>query len=87
MNPEEAQTISLRRSDQAIQQPMPSTVIRHFSYSPEAGRLLVVFQSGRRYQYENVPLKVYDAMTRARSRGAYFNLHVRNQFPYSEIGA
>ncbi|MEO6368262.1 MAG: KTSC domain-containing protein [Steroidobacteraceae bacterium] len=61
---------------------MPSTVIRQILYDIESRRLVLVFQSGRRYGYFNVPPDVYEELRAAPSRGAYFNEWIRDQYPF-----
>ena len=61
---------------------MPSTVIRSFNYDADSRRLLVVFQSGRRYTYQDVPAETYIAMTRSFSKGEFFNTHIRDNFSF-----
>lgn len=63
---------------------MPSSVIRDFTYQPDEHRLIVEFQSGRRYAYFDVPYDVYELLRRARSRGAYFNRQIRDHYAYAE---
>lgn len=60
---------------------MPSSVIRSFDYDPALRRLFVKFVSGRRYHYDDVPDRVFEAMRRAPSKGRYFNRIVRDHFP------
>jgi hypothetical protein len=64
---------------------MPSTVIRKFHYEPECNRLLIEFQSGRRYAYSNVPPETYAALRAAHSRGSYFNTRIRDHFPCESL--
>ncbi len=47
--------------------------------------LEIQFESGRVYQYYNVPKSVYRGFMQAESKGKYFNAHIRNQYPYQEI--
>jgi hypothetical protein len=61
---------------------MPSTVIRSFNYDPLAKELEIVFQSGRRYIYEEVPEEVFSAMKAAFAKGEFFNARIRDQFPF-----
>jgi KTSC domain len=61
---------------------MPSTVIRSFKYDADSRRLLIVFQSGRRYTYENVPAETYTAMKGSFSKGDFFNAHIRDNFSF-----
>lgn len=47
--------------------------------------LEIEFESGRVYQYFNVPEDIYHAMLDSESKGKYFNQHIRGKFPYQEI--
>lgn len=62
---------------------MPSSVIRWIQYDPLARRLVVLFQTGRRYAYENVPPEIYSAFRIASSPGQYFNAWIRDHYPYA----
>jgi hypothetical protein len=61
---------------------MPSTVIRSFAYDAASRRLLIVFQSGRRYTYEEVPLETFAALQGSFSKGEFFNAHIRDNFRF-----
>ena len=62
---------------------MPSTVIRRFYHDTGANRLIIEFQSGRRYAYFDVPPEVYEAMRSAHSRGSYFNEQIRDRYSFA----
>jgi hypothetical protein len=63
-------------------QDVESTVIDAIGYS----RVLEIrFESGRVYQYYNVPEEVYNAMLTAPSKGKYFNENIRGKYSYQEI--
>ena len=47
--------------------------------------LEIEFESGRVYQYFDVPQDIYDSMLQSDSKGRYFNAHIRGKFPYQEI--
>ncbi len=64
---------------------MPSTVIRSFKYHLETRRLVIVFQTGRRYAYYDVPVEVHESMQAARSRGVFFNERIRDRYSYSRL--
>jgi hypothetical protein len=64
---------------------MPSTVIRSFHYESGRNRLVIKFQSGRRYVYSGVPPEIFHGMHSARSRGSFFNTHVRDRYPYAVL--
>jgi lysyl-tRNA synthetase class 2 len=59
---------------------MPSRVIRLFYYDRKARRLDVVFVSGRRYSYHEVPEEVYSRMVGAFSKGEFFNAQIKDRF-------
>ena len=64
---------------------MPSSVIRYFNHDPKTDRLLIVFQTGRRYRYGAVPAEIADGMRRAYSKGEYFNEHIRDRFAFEQL--
>jgi hypothetical protein len=64
---------------------MPSSVIRHFTYRPETRELDVIFTTGRRYLYSDVPKEAADEFRAAFSKGVYFNRHIRDCFAYREL--
>ena len=61
---------------------MPSSVIRSYSYDAARRELGIVFQSGRRYAYIDVPPETYAAMKAAFAKGEFFNRHVRDHFTF-----
>jgi len=64
----------------------PSTVIRGAWYLPERRQLDLLFTSGRRYIYSEVPMAVASRFAEAASKGRFYNLEIRNRFPCREIG-
>jgi KTSC domain len=66
---------------------MPSTAIRHFAYDAATRELLVIFTSGRRYLYAEVPPDLVTAFGLAPSRGAFFNDSIRDRFATREVGS
>jgi hypothetical protein len=61
---------------------MPSSVISSFEYSADSQELLIVFQSGRRYTYQDVPAETFAAMQSSLSKGEFFNTHIRDHFTF-----
>ncbi len=61
---------------------MPSRVIRRFFYVPDQHRLEILFVTGKRYSYFDVPAEVHDAMRRASSKGEFFNSHIRDRYRF-----
>jgi hypothetical protein len=63
-----------------------STVIRGAWYLPQRRQLDLLFTSGRRYVYSNVPMAVASRFAQAESKGRYYNAEIRNRFPCREVG-
>ena len=64
---------------------MPSAVIRTFSYDAQSQALTIIFQSGRRYLYRDVPETLAAEMKRAFSKGEFFNEHIRAHFSFERL--
>ncbi len=64
---------------------MPSSVIRSFRYLPRERQLEIVFVTGRRYRYLEVPEHVHAAMRQAFSKGEYFNHVIRDHFAFVRL--
>ena len=64
---------------------MPSTVIRRFEYRPESRELEVLFVTGRRYVYAEVPLEEAEAFRAAFAKGVHFNRFIRDRFAHREL--
>jgi len=62
---------------------MPSSVIRHFWYDPAHQKLDLVFVSGNRYRYHDVPEVTYRGMRQAFSKGEFFNEHIRDHYRHT----
>jgi hypothetical protein len=64
---------------------MPSTVIRSFHYRPETRELDVLFVTGRRYIYSDVPADEARRFREAFAKGRHFNAHIRERYRYREL--
>jgi len=64
---------------------MPSTVIRRFEYRPEAQELEILFVTGRRYLYSQVPQRAADEFRAAFSKGVHFNRYIRDHYECREL--
>lgn len=62
---------------------MPSSVIRSWNYHPDDARLDIVFVSGRRYAYHEVPDRIAQGMRKAVSKGSFFNRRIRDRFRFT----
>lgn len=63
---------------------MPSSVIRGWKYDEDEQRLDILFVSGKRYSYHDVPPRVAQGMREAFSKGSYFNRRIRDHFAFTE---
>ena len=66
---------------------MPSQVIRDLAYDAERNELTVSFVSGRVYVYSLVPLAVFAAIEATGPKGAFFNQHIRDRYPFRKAKA
>lgn len=64
---------------------MPSTVIRRFHYRPEERELEILFTTGRRYLYSDVPQQAADDFRSAFAKGVHFNRHIRDRYACREL--
>lgn len=64
---------------------MPSTVIRQFDYRPELRELHVLFTTGRRYIYHDVPAGAAEAFRGAFAKGVHFNRRIRGRYRFTEV--
>ena len=64
---------------------MPSTVIRRFDYRAEAHELDILFTTGRRYVYHDVPPEAADALRAAFAKGVHFNRRIRGRYRFTEL--
>lgn len=61
---------------------MPSSVIRGYAYDPAQRRLDVAFVGGEAYSYFDVPEGIAAGLRQARSKGRYFQRHIRDRFDH-----
>jgi hypothetical protein len=80
-------TIDHARSDARFTQWMPldSSVLLAARYTDADLLLQLAFRSGRVYQYRRVPPHIFTDLLSADSSGTYFNLNIRDHFPFSEL--
>jgi hypothetical protein len=62
-----------------------SSNISSIGYEVSTSTLEVEFHSGSIYQYSRVPERVFDALVGARSHGAFFNDHVRDNYATRQV--
>ena len=67
-------------------QAVDSSMIRSLGYNPEGQILEVEFVKGQVYQYEGVPVEVFDTLIDSDSIGKAFSQHVRSQgYAYKQV--
>jgi hypothetical protein len=64
---------------------MPSSVIRAARYDPDRRVLDILFTTGRRYLYRDVPPEEADRFRAAFSKGRHFNAHIRDHYDFTEV--
>ena len=64
---------------------MPSSVIRKHSYDADTRQLFIEFTTTRLYVYFDVPESEVARFRAATSKGRYFNLHIRDRYPFREL--
>lgn len=63
--------------------PVESSMVAAVGYDSELEALVVLFNSGKAYQYLGVPAEVYQGLTEARSKGRYILDHIIDHYPYN----
>jgi lysyl-tRNA synthetase class 2 len=59
-----------------------SSVIAAAGYDPERRILYVVFNSGKVYEYQEVPVEIYDGLMKSESKGQFLNQKIIDIYPY-----
>jgi lysyl-tRNA synthetase class 2 len=62
-----------------------SSVVANVKYDRPSRTLDIRFVTGRVYRYADVPPEMYAGLLRAESKGAFFNGHIRDRYPYREL--
>ena len=61
-----------------------SNIVRT-EYDVETKKLITEFKNGIRYEYEDVPHKIYTSFRMAKSQGSYFNTNISKTFKYKKL--
>lgn len=62
-----------------------SSNIRKTEYDTESKDLIVEFNNGLRYSYENVPHQVYTQFRMSESQGKFFNSKIAKTYKYQKL--
>jgi hypothetical protein len=65
--------------------PVDSEMLEYVGYDAKQKILEVVFNSGDRYQYLNVPATVYEELMSADSIGQYMHKHIIGHYDYRRV--
>ena len=65
--------------------PVQSTTLASVGYGMDRSLLEVRFQDGGLYRFQDVPPHYFEELLAARSKGAYFNTHIRKHFDYQRV--
>lgn len=65
--------------------PVESEMLQYVGYNAKQKILEVVFNTGERYQYFDVPASVYDELMSAESIGQYMHRHIIGHYDYQRI--
>jgi hypothetical protein len=63
--------------------PVESSMLAAVGYDSNLKALVVLFNSGKAYQYLQVPPEIFQGLTEARSKGRYMLDHVIDHYPYA----
>ena len=66
-------------------EPVISESIASIGYDDDAETLEVEFVTGAVYRYSGVPQDVCEDFRQASSKGAFFNQHIKNAYPWEQI--
>ncbi|MBI2977150.1 MAG: KTSC domain-containing protein [Chloroflexi bacterium] len=62
-----------------------SSMIHAVGYDRQKRILEIVFNTGRAYQYYDVPLKIHGELLKAESKGRYFLANIRDMYEYAPL--
>jgi hypothetical protein len=62
-----------------------SSNINRTEYDTATKKLIAEFKNGTRYEYENVPHKIYAQFRLAESQGNFFNTKIAKVFKYKKL--
>lgn len=63
--------------------PVESSMLAAVGYDANLKALVVLYNSGRAYQYLEVPHEIFQELLGARSKGRYMLDHVIDHYPYA----
>lgn len=61
-----------------------SSHLRAVGYDPATATLEIHFMDGAVYQYANVPAAIHAGLMASRSKGQYFERHIKDRYRYRQ---
>jgi len=68
-----------------IKNEIKSSNIKSSEYDTESKELVVEFNNGAKYKYENVPHQIYTKFRLAESQGKFFTTDIAKQYSYKKV--
>ena len=65
--------------------PVESSMIASAGYDPEDRTLVVLFNSGKAYEYYDVPPEEYEGLMEAESKGRYMRANIIGGYAYNRF--
>jgi hypothetical protein len=69
-----------------IEVQIQSSNIKNAKYNTETKKLLITFNNGSIYEYEDVPWEVFTKLRMSESQGKFFNQNISKTYKYNKIG-
>lgn len=66
-------------------QQVKSSQLQEVEYDSETSKLIVTFNNGSKYSYDDVPEKVFIELVSAPSIGSYFIKNIKSKYKYTKI--
>lgn len=63
--------------------PVESSMLAAIGYDEQLQALVVLYNSGKAYQYTQVPAEIYQGLITAPSKGRYMLDHIIDHYPYA----
>ncbi len=64
---------------------LTSKLVKAYEYDRKACTLYLLFTNGRLYAYSGIDWEEYVLFLDSESKGAHFNLYIRNKKPFIEV--
>jgi hypothetical protein len=62
-----------------------SSNLKKTEYDTETKKMLVEFNNGLRYEYENIDLKIYTRFRMSESQGKFFSTEIAKNYKYKKL--